>query len=276
MTDHRDDDFDAHRVLADASDDDGRPYDYAIGTVIRRGRRRVLIRNTTGAAVSAVAVGAVAVAATQIGGSGRASSDDAPVASSSPSSTQVSSASVSTPARKRIVPLVPLAKMSDKQIIRRCKVADEVFLRVSSNKAGGGTDPFDDWSVVLKEAPKGLVHAILLSPDGKRYAYCTLDPGGDKTLDQSVRQSVAVSVRNYEVFTAGWGAAAEPVPANVARMTFETSDAVYQARVKDGFVLWANPNNWNAKPLWANFYDASGKRIARFNTNPPVKTPVAR
>lgn len=166
--------------------------------------------------------------------------------------------------------------MSDSQIIRRCKAADEVFLRVSSNEAGGGTDPFDDWSVVIKEAPQKWVHAILLSPDGKRYAYCVLDATGDKSHDESVRQSVAVSVRDYEVFTAGWGAAAEPVPANVARVTFETSNVVYQARVKDGFVLWKNPRDWNDKPLWANFYDASGKRVARFNTNPPVPTATVR
>lgn len=265
-----DPDFDPNRVLTRAADDGDRPYDYSIDTVLRRGRRRVRVRTTTGAAASAVAVGAIAVGATQLTGSGRTNSDNAPVAGSSTRS--ASTAVSATNAQKRIVPAPPVATMPDRTIIQRCKVLDEEFRRVSSNKAGGGTDPFDDWSVVIKEAPQRWVHAILVSPDGKRYAHCTLDATGKRYREESVRQSIAVAGRDYRV-SAGLGAAAEPVPADVARITFETSTATYEARVKDGFVLWFRPFDWTDKPLWANFYDASGKRIARFDTNPHLPAP---
>lgn len=268
-----DPDFDANRVLTRACDDGDRPYDYSIDTVLRRGRRRVLVRNSTGAAASAVAVGAIAVGATQLTGSGRASSDDAPVASSSaktsaaPSAPKASTAPKTTP-KKRIVPPAPVAKMSDREIIRRCKVLDEEFLWMGSNKAGGGTDPLDDWSVLIKEAVPRSVHAVLVSPDRRRFAYCHFDVTGREGYDDYARESVAVSKRDYQLFTAGLGAAAGPIPSNVARITFQISDTVYESRIKDGFVLWRRPDDSMNKPIWANFYDASGKRLARFDTNP--------
>ena len=286
-----DPDFDANRVLTRACDDGDRPYDYSIDTVLRRGRRRVLVRNTTGAAASTVAVGAIAVGAAQLTGSGRTGSDTAPAASSSTSSSVAppwtpvpypsspssawSSAWHPPVVTQRVVPLVPVATMSDRKIIQRCKVFDEEFLRVSSNKAGGGTDPLDDWSVVIKEAPqRHRVQAILLSPDGKRYAYCGFSTEGVELGYDYSRQSVAVEVRDYEVFTGGMGAAAAPVPTNVARMTFQISNVVHEARVKDGFVLWKRPDISMDEPVWANFYDASGKRVARFNTSPPPRGTV--
>jgi hypothetical protein len=48
---------------------------------------------------------------------------------------------------------------------------------------------------------------------------------------------------------------------------------VNEARVEDGLVVWFNSRSWNTETFWANFYDASGKRVARFNANPPVSIP---
>ena len=173
-------DFNANKVLADASDDGDRPLEYSIDRLIRRGRRRVLVRRSAGVAASVVTAGAVVLGAAQVaGGTGGAGLEQAPVAGSGQAEASAARSAVSPPApRGAVVAPPPVAGMTDGEIIRRCRVLDREFVGVSSNKAGGGTDAIDDWTVVLKQAPQHWVQALLVSPDGRRFAHCTIDTRG--------------------------------------------------------------------------------------------------
>jgi len=181
---------------------------------------------------------------------------------------------VSPPApRGAVVAPPPVAGMTDGEIIRRCRVLDREFVGVSSNKAGGGTDAIDDWTVVLKQAPQHWVQALLVSPDGRRFAHCTIDTRG-KYREEYLREAVEAEP-DYRVYTGGIDGVAGSLPRNVARLTFETPEGVVsEARVTDGFFLWFNGRPYADKPIWATFYDPAGKQLARFNANPTPNQPT--
>jgi hypothetical protein len=250
--------FDIDRLLDEASDDAGRPLRRPLDDVVRRGRRRVMRRRIGGAAASTLAVGGLVSGAALWAGPEAGSGFDG-----GPAATGSSTTTTKVPTGIRVIPPPPVATMSDREIVRKCKVEDEEFLRLSENKAGGGTDPIDDWTVLIKQAPQYRVQAVLVSPDGNRRAYCVLDSRDGGQRNDYNRE--AFENPDYKIVTGGIDGAVDRVPDKVARVTFETPDGeVSEARIKAHIVLWFNGRPFTDGPVWANFYDASGNRLARF------------
>lgn len=247
---------DIQRMLAAACE--SRPTPIPIDDVIRRGRRRTRLRRSGGAAFSMLAVGGVlaAVAAWPPGGSPTGPADQ-------PADRADRSAVAEQPGP---------ATVGDDEVVRRCQPLDRGFVTNSENKAGGGTEPIDDWSVAVTQARATWIRAILVSPDEQRFAYCMSDQRGPGRGDY---YREAADLRPPFDVRVGINGSEGPVPDGVARLTFETPDgAVTDATIVDGFYLWyADKTVWGPDPVWATFYNADGKVLKRVNANPTSAVP---
>lgn len=242
---------DIEDLLTRAADDSDRPLRDPIDVILRRGRRRVRERRIGALGLAAVTTLALAVGVTEwLPGK---------------ASTQPPAAGTTAAAQP------PASLFTDAQIIAQCKKQDANFLRFAENKADGGTDPLDGWKVVLTQGTDQWFRAILLSPDGRRFARCQHKFGGTKPSDYYDRQKLGLS-RDFVVWSSRDGAWGE-IPAAVRRVTFQVGDGlVEEAAVTDGFYLWYALLPYEQvkdKPIWAVFYDATDRELARFNSNPP-------
>ncbi|MPZ60244.1 MAG: hypothetical protein GEU93_02875 [Propionibacteriales bacterium] len=234
------------------------------GDDIRRGRRllrrrRVALGGTTLASVAVLAVG-VTLAPDVLSADGGASD-------SGVTSTQQA--------------------LSDGEILEGCAVADEQFRDATDPaKAGGGTDPIDDWRVEVSGLNDRGVTAVLVSPDRERYAFCGLDERGSEYGDY-YRHGVDVVPPSFDVWVQYDRERCEPsdpesgrclawyagglAPAEVDRVTFRTPDGeVTEADVSNGYYVWTAESEGRVdetKPVWATFYDADDEQLARRNAN---------
>ena len=264
---------DTEELLADAADDSAMPLLRPISDVVRRGRRRARIRQAGVLAATVVTTSTVAAGIAVWSGGGGTGTQLQPAAG--PTSVQVN------PSTGQVTPIKPVAQppaspLSDAQIISRCRILDRQFTR-GSNKAGSGTQPIDDWSVKVTQGQGTWFRAMLLSPDGKRYAYCQDNGGPGAPYDDYNREAVTL-IKDFEVWADRDGSRGR-VPAKVARLTFQVQGGpVSTAVIRDRFFLWTAdlPHaQVKGKPIWAVFYDAKGRELARFDANPfnPEATP---
>ncbi len=255
---------DLETLLARAADDTDQPLLHTVEDAVRRGRRSQRLQRSGAVAASALTAGAVIAGVTVWTGAG-APKDEGTQPAGSP--TMTTTVTVDTKTGKVVQP--PASTLTGAQIIARCRPQDEVFRRVSSNKAGGGSDELDQWKVVVTQGESTWFRAILRSPDGKRYAYCQDNTAAGAPYDDYYRQAVGLD-KPYEVWSDRDGSKGE-LPANVARVSFVEPDGwTSDATVKGGFFLWkANlpTSQVHGKPIWAIFYDAHGRELARFDTN---------
>jgi hypothetical protein len=243
---------DINRLLASACEGEGRSIRHRVDDVVRRGRRRVRIRRSGGTAFSMLAVGGVLAAiVTAWPASGPSAGDR----DADPAATDSQPGPATVP---------------DDEVIRRCKPLDHDYVTHAGTKGGGGTDPIDDWSVVVTQAADTWIRAILLSPDERRYAYCRTDRRG---VDFGDYHRSAVDIGPDYGAWVSFGAAQGTVPDTVARLTFETPDGtVTDATIVDGFYLWsAASSDWGSEPVWATFYDADGDILERVDANAHVQ-----
>jgi hypothetical protein len=267
-------------LLAGAADDTAQPLRHSIDEVVRRGRRGVRLRRAGVAAVSAIAVGAVATGITTWSGdnaTGGIQPAAGPATGQTPEPPQTT-VTIDVKTGKTLPLQPPPSKLTDAQIIERCKVLDDQWQR-GSHKAGGGTGSISGWKVAVNQAKGSWLRAILVSPDHKRWAVCQDNQGAGDPYDSYEREDLKLQ-NDFEVWSNRDGSEA-PVPKGVARVTFQIGDgAPAEATVQNGFLLWyallPYPQVGN-KPIWAVFYDARGKELARFDSNPynPDPGPVS-
>lgn len=257
---------DLETLLARAADDTDQPLAHSIEDVVRRGRRGRRLQRTGAVAASALTAGAVIAGVTVWTGAG-APKDDGIQPAGRPTKT----VTVDTKTGKVVQP--PPSTVSDAQIVARCRPLDEEFRTATQNgqnsRWGGGSDPLDHWQVVLTQGENTWFRAILRSPDGKREAYCLDNTAAGFPDDNYFRQDTG-SGKPYEVWSAYDGSKGR-LPPKVSRVSFmDPAGAVSDATVKDGYFLWtANlpVSEVTGKPIWAIFYDAHGRELARFDSN---------
>jgi hypothetical protein len=273
-------------LLADAADDSAQPLHHSIDDIIRRGRRGTRLRQAGTITASALTVGAI-VGVFTLWPSGGAHPNGGTVQPAGPAAT--TSSTPSSPGSTRSSPVArtpgatltmdaetgqllqpPASKLTDAQIIARCKQADDDFLSSTSNKVGGGTDKIDNWKVRITQGQDTWFRAILQSPDGKRIARCQVRFGGSGAPGGYYDRNAVVPTPPFKVWTDGDGSWGQ-IPQNVARVTFQVADGpLMEATVTKGFyVLYAYLPyvDVKGKPIWATFYDAQGKELARFDSN---------
>jgi hypothetical protein len=259
-------------LLAGAADDTAQPLNHSVDDIIRRGRRDRQLRRTGVIAGSALTVGAV-VAGLTVGLGARNDGSVQPAGSTSATVT------IDTRTGKTVQP--PPSSLTDAQIIARCRPHDEEFRTATGNgqksKWGGGSDPLDHWKVVVTQGESTWFRAMLRSPDGKREAYCLDNTAAGAPYDDYFRQAVG-SAKPYEVWSDRDGSKGE-LPPQAARVSFvDPIGTVSDATVKGGYFLWKAdlPTAEVAgKPIWAIFYDARGREIARFDSNSLNPVPPA-
>lgn len=271
---------DIDRLLAEACDDHDRPLHRSIDEVVRRGRRRARVRRTGEVTAGAVVAGAVVTGLVGLGGgqggqggeSQPAGDPSATARTGSPAGPRVSVRHPSTPAAgpRRQAGQPPADPVSDAEVRRRCAPHDIEFRQVSENKAGGGNDPISDWTVVLSHGRDHWFQSILVSADGKRFAFCQDSAKEAEPYDGYAREAVALT-KDYTVQISDEGAFG-PLPDRVARLTFRTPDGtVSDAKVSGGFFVWYTNLGYldlQGRPVWATFYDAAGRQLARVDANP--------
>lgn len=256
-------------LLAEAADDTAQPLHHSIDDVIRRGRRGVRLRRAGVAAVSAIAVGTVATGITTWSGD-NATGGIQPAAGPTGQAPEPPQTTVTIDVKTgKTLPLQPPpSKLTDAQIIKRCKVLDDQWQR-GSHKAGGGTGSISGWKVAVNQAKGSWLRAILVSPDHKRWAVCQDNQGAGDPYDSYEREDLKLQ-KDFEVWSNRDGSAA-PVPKGVARVTFQIGNGFpSEATVKNGFLLWYADLEYQAvrnKPIWAIFYDAKSREVARFDSN---------
>lgn len=266
---------DLETLLARAADDTDQPLAHSIEDVVRRGRRGQRLQRTGAVAASALTAGAVIAGVTVWTGAG-APKDDGIQPAGRPTNT----VTIDTKTGKVLQP--PPSTVSDAQIIARCRPLDEEFRTATHNgrssKYGGGSDPLDQWKVVLTQGENTWFRAMLRSPDGKRLAYCLDNTAAGAPYDDYFRMT-AHSSEPYQVWSDRDGSKGE-LPTGVARVSFvDPSGAVSDAAVQDGLFLWKADlptTEVTGKPIWAIFYDAHGRELARFDSNylnPPPASP---
>jgi len=269
-------------LLADTADDTAQPLHHSIDEIIHRGRRATRLRQAGTITASALTVGAVVGVFTlwpsggpHPNGGGVQPAGPGTTTSTSPSSpgspvarTPRATLTMDVETGQLVQP--PASKLTDAQIIAQCKKQDADFLRFAENKAGGGTDKLDNWTVKITQGEDTWFRAILQSPDGKRYARCQYRTAGSGAPGEYYDRQAVNLMRPFEVWTdadGSWG----QIPANVARVTFQAGDGpLMDARVTKGFYLLYAPlpyTDVKGKPIWAIFYDTNGKELARFDSN---------
>jgi hypothetical protein len=251
-------------LLADAADDTAQPLHHSVEDIIRRGRRAQQLRRTAVIAASALTAGAIVAAVTVWTG---APNDN----SVQPIGTPGRTITIDTKTGKGVQP--PASSITAAQIIARCRPQDEEFRSVTDNgrksRWGGGSDPLDHWKVIITQGENSWFRAMLRSPDGKRVAYCLDNAAAGAPYDDYFRQNIGLG-KPYEVWSDRDGSKGELPPA-VARVSFrDPAGVVSDATIKDGLFLWKAdlpPAEVTGKPIWATFYDAHGRELARFDTN---------
>jgi hypothetical protein len=257
---------DIRDLLADAADDTDRPLHHSVDEIVRRGRRGQNLQRTGVVAASALTAGAVIAAVTVWTGAGAPKNDGI-----QPVGSPTSTITVDVRTGKAVQP--PASNLTDAQIIARCRPHDEEFRTATDSgrksRWGGGSDPLDHWKVVITQGENAWFRAMLRSPDGKRVAYCLDNAAAGAPYDDYFRQNIGLG-KPYEVWSDRDGSKGELPPA-VARVSFrDPAGVVSDATIKDGLFLWKAdlpPAEVTGKPIWATFYDARGRELARFDTN---------
>jgi len=257
---------DLETLLARAADDTDQPLTHTIEDVVRRGRRGRRLQQTGVVAAGALTAGAVIAGVTVWTGAG-APQDDGIRPANGPTAT----ITVDTKTGRAVQP--PPSTVSDAQIIARCRPLDAEFRSATnggkSSRWGGGSEPLDRWKVVLTQGEGTWFRAMLRSPDGKRMAYCQDNTGPGAPYDDYFRQNTGLD-KPYEVWSDRDGSKGELTP-GVARISFvDPSGAVSDATIGDGYFLWKADlptTEVTGKPIWAIFYDAHGRELARFDSN---------
>jgi len=281
-------------LLADAADDTAQPLHHSIEDIIHRGRRGTRLRQAGTITASALTVGAVVGAFTlwpggdsvHPNGGGIQPAGPGVSTGSTPSSPGISTGSTPSSPGSPTGPtpratltmdvktgelIQPSAsKLTDAQIIAQCKKQDADFLRFAENKAGGGTDKLDNWEVKITQGQENWFRAILQSPDGKRYARCQYRTSGSGAPGEYYDRQAVNLTRPYEIWSGADGSWGQ-VETEVARVTFQVGDEQpMEATVANGFYVFYAPlpsTEVKGKPIWATFYDAAGKELARFDSN---------
>jgi hypothetical protein len=250
-------------LLAEAADDSAQPMYHSIDDVVRRGRRGVRLRRAGVVTASVVTAGAVATGVINSAGGSNNTGDV------QPASTPEVTVTIDVKTGQLLPMQPPPAKLADAQIINRCKVLDSQW-QVGDHQAGSGTGSIAGWKVAVNQAKDNWLRAILVSPDNKRWAVCQDNQGSGAPYDKYRREDLKWQ-KDFEVWTDGDGSEG-PVPKNVARVTFQVGNSgPTEAMVKNGFLLWyANLEYVDVRntSIWAVFYDAAGREIARFDSNP--------
>ncbi|HEY0618459.1 MAG TPA: hypothetical protein VGD15_12755 [Kribbella sp.] len=253
-------------LLAEAADDSAEPMRHSVDDVVRRGRRGV--RYHRAGVVAAVALTAGAV----IGGvnvwAGGHDTDGV-----QPAGTAGVTVTMDVHTGRVVGP--PASKLSDAQIINRCKAQDNRWLAEGhQDKAGGGTDSISGWKVAVTQAQGPWIRAILTSPDHQRWAICQNNLTSGSPADYYLREDLQYQT-DFIVWSDRDGSEGK-VPKNVSRITFELPNGiVYDATLKNGFFLWSAELTFDdvkGKPIWAVFYDSRDREVARFDSN--VNNPV--
>ncbi|WP_112238981.1 hypothetical protein [Kribbella monticola] len=259
-------------LLADAADDTAQPLEYSIDDVVRRGRRGQRLRRAGAVAAGAVTAGAfVTAVAIWTGGD---------VARNNGGGIQPASGPTGMVTAKQItwVAQPPAAtNFTTAQIRALCNAQDSSARDGVGNKAGGGTDPVTNWSVEVSQGQAHWFRAILLSPDRLRYTFCAYNSDKGEPHDTYNREATKwFAEQPYRVTTwpnGAWG----KVPAGVDKIVFELPDGTRSvATTKNGWFLWFTREHVNYlpnKPIWAIYYGADGKEIARFDSNPENPAP---
>lgn len=248
-------------LLNEAADDSAQPLNHSIDDIIRRGRRGARLRRTGVVAASALTAAAVVTAVSLWPGSG----DGIRPSGIQPAGTPGVTVTLDVKTGKVLQP--PASKLTAAQIIAKCLKQDTDRI---PNKAGGGSDPIGDWTVKITQGQGTWFRAILESPDGKRRARCQHNETRNVTPYDSFDREAKGLLRPYEVWSdrdGSWG----EVPKNVARVTFDYEGMKSDALVKNGYYVWYAELPYTevkGKPIWAIFYDAKGKELARFDSNP--------
>ncbi|ADB32319.1 hypothetical protein Kfla_3258 [Kribbella flavida DSM 17836] len=255
-------------LLSDAADDSAQPLRHSVDDVVRRGRRGQRIRRAGAVAAGAVAVAGVATAVAVWPGQ----PSNPPVAGlglpASPTTVTMDAKTGKVLPDKQL----PQSTLSAAQVVARCKPQDRNYQQGSQKAAGGGSDPISNWTVAVTQGTGSWFHAILVSPDRKRYAYCldNAEPGVASPGDDYLRQSVTAD-KPYVVYADRYGAKGV-VPPGIAKIEFRTVDGVVSpAVIRDGFFLWYSTRTTVGDPMapiWAVFSDARGREVARFDANP--------
>jgi hypothetical protein len=249
-------------LLAEAADDTAEPLHHSIEDVVRRGRRGLRLRRAGAVAAGAITVGAVVAGVTTWSDGG-----GNPVNGVQPAGLTATTVTMDVKTGK-ILPLQPPpSRLTDAQIINRCRVLDDRWRR-GSRKAGGGTGSLTGWKVAINQAQGSWLRAILVSPDQKSWAVCQDNAGAGAPYDNYLREDLRYQ-QDFVVWTDRDGAEG-PVPKNVARVDFQLDGFTREATVKNGFLLWyavLTPSQVRDKPIWAIYYDANGRELARFDSN---------
>jgi hypothetical protein len=152
--------------------------------VVRRGRRGVRLRRAGAVPASVVTACAVATGVTTWAG-GNTNNTGGVQPAGTPGTTVTIDVKTGQP-----LPLQASAsKLTDAQIINRCKVQDNHW-RQSSHKAGGGTESVAGWKVAVNHAKGSWLRAILVSPDHKRWAVCQDNQGSGAPYDSYLREDL--------------------------------------------------------------------------------------
>ncbi|MDX6293219.1 MAG: hypothetical protein QOH50_2294 [Kribbellaceae bacterium] len=249
-------------LLAEAADDSAQPIYHSIDDVVRRGRRGVRLRRASMVAASVVTAGAVIIGVTTWAGGNKTGGVQ-------PAGTPETTVTIDAKTGELLPLQPPASKLTDAQIINRCKVLDNQWQQ-GSHKAGGGTGSITGWKVAVNQAEGSWLRAILVSPDHKRWAVCQDNQGSGAPYDRYLREDLNLQ-KDFAVWTDRDGAEGV-VPKNVARVTFQIGDQPVPAaaRVSNGFLLWYADLGYldvRDKPIWAVFYDATGREVARFDSN---------
>jgi hypothetical protein len=249
-------------LLTEAADDSAQPMHHSIVDVVRRGRRGVRLRRAGVVAASVVTAGAVITGVTTWAGGNKTGGVQ-------PAGTPETTVTIDVKTGELLPLQPPPSKLTDAQIINRCKVLDNQWQK-GDHKAGGGTGSITGWKVAVNQAKGSWLRAILVSPDHKRWAVCQDNQGSGAPYDNYLREDLKWQ-KDFAVWTDGDGSEG-PVPKNVARVTFQVGNGVpTEATVKNGFLLWyANLEVLDVrnKPIWAIYYDAKEQEVARFDSNP--------
>jgi hypothetical protein len=248
-------------LLAEAADDSAEPMRHSIDDVVRRGRRGVRFRRAGVIATAGITVGAVAAgAAVWPGGH----DTDGVQPAGAPGTT------ITVDVRTGRVVQPPASKLSDAQIIDRCKAQDDQWLAGRhQDKTGGGSGSISGWQVAVTQEQAPWLRAVLTSPDHTGWAVCQTSPASGASADAYLREDLRY--RTDFVVWADWNGSEGKVPRNVARISFELPDgSVSDARIGHGFFLWSavlSVDEVKGRPIWALFYNSRGREVARFDAN---------
>jgi hypothetical protein len=197
------------------------------------------------------------------------------------------------------------ASAADVRIATDCsKLSDATSLYSTTGQKVYEPKPAEvkGWRVAVSVADTSGTSAILLSPDGKFYAICSIQPAGwaggegDKGIDFARVGKAPVLPTSWKsgYRLIGWANDCNPkdsdspckheawggagrVPAGVARVTVGTRDGFTgEATIRDGYLAYQHLAPYrpmiSSPPVILTMYDAAGKKLASFDQNltPPL------